>query len=324
MSSFDWSKQQEPHKTRREMILRAHPEVLKLRGHCPRTKYIVLFCVSLQIFMASLMPKCSWLVLVLSAYIVSGTINHMMTLAMHEITHELAFKNPLPNKIFGIITNLPLGVPAFASFQRYHLEHHRYQGEDGIDTDIPTDWEVRFFRTSFRKVLWIIMQPFFYAFRPLLTLPKVPGMWEMVNLAVVAAFDGVIFYLYGAKGVSYLLFGTLLGLGLHPLAGHFVAEHYCFIKGIETYSYYGALNILSFNVGYHNEHHDFLRIPGSRLPELRRIAPEFYDTLPHHTSWTATIWRYICDPNVGPFARVKRQPPAKRTTPKFQEKLKYN
>merc|ERR1719421_802615 len=80
-------------------------------------------------------------------------------------------------------------VPAFASFQRYHLEHHRYQGENGIDTDIPTEWEARFFRTTFRKVLWCLMQPFFYAFRPLLTLPKVPKMFEILNLVVVAAFD---------------------------------------------------------------------------------------------------------------------------------------
>lgn len=61
-----------------------------------------------------------------------------------------------------------------------------------------------------------------------------------------------------------------------------------------------------FQVGYHNEHHDFPSIPWTRLPALRRAASEFYEPLPAHKSWPYVTWRFITDPSVGMWSRAKR------------------
>lgn len=94
---------------------------------------------------------------------------------------------------------------------------------------------------------------------------------------------------------------------LHPCAGHFIAEHYLFDQfDQETWSYYGPLNKITYNVGYHNEHHDFPSVPWTRLPQLHEMCKEFYEDLPRHTSWCMVTYRFIFNTDVGLFSRVKR------------------
>jgi len=110
----------------------------------------------------------------------------------------------------------------------------------------------------------------------------------------------------GLAGVCYLPLSLLLGHSIHPMAGHFISEHYVFKEGYETYSYYGPLNLFAWNVGYHNEHHDFPRVPGWKLPQVRAIAPEFYENLPCYHSWSGVLYNFVMDPNITPFSRVVR------------------
>lgn len=41
-------------------------------------------------------------------------------------------------------------------------------------------------------------------------------------------------------------------------------------------------------------------------PQVRKIAPEYYDHLPQHHSWVKVIWDFVFEDSLGPYARVKR------------------
>lgn len=239
-------------------------------GHDTKIAWTVLALFVIQMLTAYFLREASLIMITAIGYCWGGVINHALTLAVHEISHNLAFGHTRhwENRLLAIFANLPLGIPYSVVFKKYHLEHHKYQGDDERDVDIPSKFEAKLFVNTGTKLIWVILQPFFYALRPLFVRPKPVGFLEFLNFAVQAIFDVLVLYAWGWRPLFYMVVGTLLALGLHPVAGHFISEHYMFKGGYETYSYYGPLNLITFNVGYHNEHHDFPNIPGSRLPQV--------------------------------------------------------
>jgi sphingolipid 4-desaturase/C4-monooxygenase len=340
-NDFYWSTNDEPHATRRKLILKKYPEIQSLYGHCTMLKYKILVCVIVQLSIAyyyrnqfqyfttktttpptSNTPTstssststsiASWVMFWVIAYVIGGTCNHMCMMGLHELSHNLGFKRMKYNLYYAIfVCNVPITVPSAVSFKRYHMDHHKYQGVDTIDVDIPTITEGHIFTTTLRKLFFVLFQIGFYAIRPSFVNPKAPSMMEIINILYILSTNIMIAYFWGVSSLFYLFISTWLGTGLHPCAGHFIAEHYVFPTDDdsvpETYSYYGIVNYFTFNVGYHNEHHDFPFIPGSRLPKLNEIAgPEFYNHLPHHTSYMKVLYDYITVPSVTAFSRVKR------------------
>ncbi|KAL7274919.1 sphingolipid delta-4 desaturase [Rhizina undulata] len=322
-----WTYQEEPHRTRRQAIIKAHPEVTKLCGPEPLTKYVVLLVVSIQIGAAYFLrntPVLSW-PFFLMAYIVGATANQNLFLAIHEISHNLAFRSPLANRLIAIFANLPIGLPYSAAFRPYHLAHHKALGVDGLDTDLPTRFEAIFLDSVLGKAFFCTFQILFYALRPMMVLTLPFTKIHFLNLTVQLVFDYVLVMNFGKNALIYLIASSFLAGSLHPCAGHFIAEHYVFEKQapspkeapntgappVETYSYYGPLNSFTYNVGLHNEHHDFPAIPWTRLHKLREIASEFYEPLPCHSSWSYVIWQFILDKDVSLWSRVKREEQAK-------------
>lgn len=275
----------------------------------------------------------------LTAYIVGATANQNLFLAIHEISHNLAFKAPLANRLFAVFANIPIGLPYSAAFrvshqkpclsladiqlmnlQPYHLTHHKSLGVDGLDTDLPTSLEALFLDSVLGKAFFCTFQILFYAIRPMMVYQLPLTKIHVFNIVVQVLLDLVLIRYAGTTALAYLIMSSFLAGSLHPCAGHFIAEHYVFEKSPkiareasnitpvpETFSYYGPLNILTYNVGLHNEHHDFPAIPWTRLPLLHTIASEFYTDLPSHQSWIWVIWQFIWDKEVGLWCRVKRK-----------------
>ncbi|KAL3864045.1 hypothetical protein ACJMK2_005757 [Sinanodonta woodiana] len=321
----DWIYQEEPHSSRRQEILKKHPEIKQLMGYNPSIAYIVTAEVLAQLLFAWLIRDSSWTTILILSYCCGAVLNHSLASAIHEIGHNLAFGHGHPklNRLLSIWCNLPIIAPMAISYKKYHADHHRYLGEENQDVDIPTRMESFLFCHPITKIIWLIIHPLLHALRPFYKSPKPLTGWEIINSMIQLAFDVAVLQIFGFKSLIYLLCGTLMGIGFHPLAGHFISEHYLFNKGQATHSYYGPLNFILFNVGYHIEHHDFPYIPYNKLPEVKRLAPEFYDHLPYHTSWVKVLWDFVFDTNLGPHARgvgYQKTPEEKATV--VQDKMK--
>lgn len=301
----------QPHPERTRAIMKAHPEVRQLFGRNPYTALILIFVLTLQTSIAYAMGRLGsgyWWLSVMIAFCVGAFANHCMYVIIHDATHNLIFKNKTWNKLTAILADLPNLVPGAIGFGVYHLKHHAHQGDYEYDADIANRWEARLIGNKwYRKALWLLLFPFFQLTRP----PRLKAItmwsrWSAVNLLFAVAYDFALVYFCGWPGLLYLVFSFFFSIGLHPVGARWIQEHFTYDVGQETASYYGPINLVALNVGHHNEHHDFPSISWNNLPKLRAMAPEFYNTLKYHTSWTRLLFQFLFDERYSLFSRVER------------------
>lgn len=303
----DWP---DAHLGRRKAILEKHPDVKGLMGPNPATAVFVVALVAAQLTAAGLIAAgdLHWLWVVVLAYLLGAFPNHALYVLIHECTHNLVFKRHWPNQLLGILCDFALVVPGAMAFRKYHLLHHKHMGVQDLDADMPASAEARLVGNSApRKALWLLFFSLSQALRP----NKIKGIslldaWVIGNAAAVIAVDLAVLLLFGPKALVYLLLSTFFGLGLHPLGGRWIQEHFLTEPGQETYSYYGPLNRFCFNVGFHNEHHDFANVAWNNLPRLKAAAPEFYDSLKSYRSWAGVVLTFIFDPRISTYSRYTR------------------
>jgi len=308
--SFIYSKDNEPHRNRTKQILKDHPEVRNLIGKNPWTIVPTILVVGLQLFMAYLLKDQAWYVIVLAAFCIGAFADHITFVVVHECTHNLLFKKKSLNLLASILANVPSVIPTAISFHRYHIKHHSFQGIIELDGDLPYEWEAKLVgRSMIGKAIWLFCYPVFQIIRTfrLKEIKPIDG-WVVLNFLIMAVVDFTVLFTMGWGSIFYLFMSFWFSVGLHPLGGRWIQEH--FMKtpenNQETFSYYGVLNTINMNIGYHNEHHDFPSIPWNNLPKLKNTAAEYYDTLESHKSWTKLVLRFLFDRNITLFSRTVR------------------
>ncbi len=294
------------HTERSREMIKKYPAIRKLMGPEKSTKYFIALMVVAQLVFAYLFQNLSWWFFIPLAYFVGGFINHALFVMVHECSHNLVVKSASGNKIFALICDIAIAIPSAMGFSYYHIYHHLHLGEYSYDPDIVSYREGNIIgKSPLKKALWLTLFMFSQALRPMKVKHyRLFNRWIFINLFLIIATDLLIYFFMGPAALGYLLLSTFFGLGLHPAGGRWIAEHYETTTGQETYSYYGPLNKIAFNMGYHIEHHDFLNIPWSRLPRLKEIAPEYYKSLPYYKSWTAVLLKFIFSSDLHAFSRI--------------------
>lgn len=177
-------------------------------------------------------------------------------------------------------------------------------GVSGLDVDLPTNAEVRFFNTPLLRLVFMFNNSLFYALRPMIVNPKMMNKSEFLLYILIGTTDYFIYTYMGPAALYYLLLSTFFSMGLHPAAGHAIGEHCEFYSGQESFDYFGFWNFFNLYLGYHIEHHDFPYIASYHLPKVRKVAPEFYENLPYHTSYVKLLWHWIWSPEIGLYSRI--------------------
>lgn len=297
-----------PHGGRAKRILRDHPEVRTLIGRNVATFWITAGIVAFQVAMAWLLRGSPWWLVVGAGILIGALADHALWVIIHECTHNLIFRSPIANTLTGMLANFPIVVPSSVFFQRYHMKHHAYLGVYDHDADVPNHWEAKLVGNStWRKALWLLLFPVVQLTRP----PRLKDLrpidrWVVINFVVQMTFNAAIFFLISPAALGYLFVSFFFSIGGAPLGARWIQEHYAIFPGQETNDYYGWLNHIQLNIGYHNEHHDFPSVPWNKLPAIKRMAPEAYDTLRYHPSWSRLAWRFVTDPSISLYTRNVR------------------
>jgi sphingolipid delta-4 desaturase len=323
-AAFYQSGSDQPHPGRARALIKAHPEIRQLIVRNPWTALLAVSIVLLQTALAYAMGVLGfgyWWLSLLIAFCIGAFANHANYVIIHDATHNLIFRRPGWNKMVAIIADLPNLLPGAMGFRVYHLQHHSHQGDYEWDADLANHWEARLVGNKwYRKAIWLALFPFFQATRPpRLKAIKMWDRWFSTNVACAVAYDVAIVYFCGWAGFLYLVFAFFFSIGLHPVGARWIQEHYTYDFDQETFSYYGPINRVALNMGYHNEHHDLPSIPWNNLPRLRAMAPEFYQNLKYHSSWSRLLCQFVFDKRYSLYSRVERMKHGGSVSPKAMD-----
>jgi len=298
----------QPHWQRRKQILSSHPEIKSLMQPNSFTVVWVVSIVALLSSLSWMVKDASLVTIFILSYTIGAVLCHAQWVLVHELTHDLVFPSHFMNTFFLLIANIIHILPTSVAFRYHHRMHHGHLNEVNTDPDLPFPIEDRIFGGSMAgKAMWLSCYSFVTAIRTIHNLQ--PFEWATVfNVVLNVVYSYCVAVYLSPYSLLFLFTSSMMSVGffLHPLGTRWLAEHWVVYDLQETYSCYGPINKIAFNVGYHNEHHDFSGVPWNNLPKVRELAPEFYNTLYYHLSYFRLLWYYLSTPSFTLKSRVVR------------------
>jgi len=305
------SPQARRHNEMRREALAAHPELRGLAGPDWRTVFALPVILAAHWGMAWSVSGAPVWVIILAAFFWGQIAIHSAGALLHETAHKLIFRGARAKLGFDI--GLEVILASYGkqlTYQHEHItSHHPFIG------DYERDYEhedVCAFQSRMQlrhDKPWV--QRLLTGFTLLLhTLPlgsiigdgvlkwlnarasgrpqtdperqveaSKPPQWQVrLFIAVSLASNLTLLALFGPWALLYHIWALSLFLGKFGIwnLGQSLAEHEGTNEEAPTRSFYGWLNLLLFNTGYHNEHHTFSNVPWTRLPLLAKTAPEVF------------------------------------------------
>lgn len=125
----------------------------------------------------------------------------------------------------------------------------------------------------------------------------------LIQLILVWSLMIILFLIAGPLAILYLFLSGVSGRGLffHPGLLFAISTHKTwgdknnFQPTTSTYGWLPTLVLMKIN--YHVEHHDFPDIPRRYLPQLKKLAPEFYDNLASFKGISGVFKTYYNSPH---------------------------
>jgi fatty acid desaturase len=188
---------------------------------------------------------------------------------MHNQIHRAVFVKPVLNRIYEYLCV----VPALVGFQEYrhiHLQHHRYNND-------PVGDPVSTFRFGNGKEESALKYAFRMPFRNISFESNLK--FDLAKHKNERRLKGIVLLLIAAVNITYLpiyaitlylswVFNGIISYSEHHKALSFTDERR---DSISCYNW--LYNLITFNGGYHQEHHYRPGYHWTRLPELTKQLP---------------------------------------------------
>lgn len=299
----------DPHWGRSQAILKEFPDVRKLFHHDVRTLWYIIACVSIQAVLAFLCSGSYTRAIVLGVT-VGPFLDAGLLVIMHELSHNRCTGSILLDRLLSIASNVLMMAPISEIFRQHHNAHHLHLGDEHDDVDVPLGIEIKFVGNSpWRKALWLALNMALLPLRSLLKVEVVPNRYVVLNWVACLAFSFAV-AMWSMSTFLYLFICLFMSQGLHPANARQLQRHLwdgsdgkalnSDSKSSMTFSYYGWSNALFLNVGYHNEHHDFVQVPWTNLPKLRSMVGDkwYPDSAAYATRGLGDIYDFITNPAI--------------------------